>query len=179
MVLPTSLPWKVTNIRIYHDCPLTCIAYTNYSCTQLKVNKASGPNVLPNRVFKELANQLAPVLTIIFQQSIETDTLPEDWYIRNVTPIFKKGDRHKAVNYRSVSLTCVCCKLLEHKVCSHIHAHLDRYNILTPMQYGFRKRYSCESRLIITLHYLVSYFDKNITVDVATLDLSKAFDTVP
>jgi len=83
------------------------------------------------------------------------------------------------VNYRPVSLTCVCCKLLEHIVCSHIHAHLDKYNILTPMQHGFRKRHSCESQLIITLHDLMSYFDKKITVDVAILDLSKAFDTVP
>ena len=83
------------------------------------------------------------------------------------------------MNYRPVSLTCVCCKLLEHIVCSHIHDHLDKYNILTPMQHGFRKRHSCESQLIITLHDLMSYFDKKITVDVAILDLSKAFDTVP
>jgi hypothetical protein len=101
--------------------------------TQLKVSKASGPDGLPNRVLKELANQLAPVLTILFQQSIETNILPEDWRNANVTPIFKKGDRYKAVNYRPVSLTCVCCKLLEHIVCSHIHAHLDKYNILTHM----------------------------------------------
>jgi len=59
--------------------------------TQLKVSKASGPDGLPNRVLKELANQLAPVLTILFQQSIEINTLPEDWRNANVTPIFKKG----------------------------------------------------------------------------------------
>ena len=96
-----------------------------------------------------------------------------------MTLIFKKGDRRKVVHYRPVSITSVCCKLLEHIVCSHIHAHLDKYNILTPMQHGFRKRHSCESQLIITLHDLMSYFDKKITVDVAILDLSKAFDTVP
>ena len=87
----------------------------------------------------------------------------------------QEGDGHN----RPVSITCVCCKLLEHIVCSHIHDHLDKYNILTPMQHGFRKRHSCESQLIITLHDLMSYLDKKITVDVAILDLSKAFDTVP
>jgi len=94
-----------------------------------------------------------------------------------VTPIFKKGDRHKPVNYRPVSLTGVCWKLLKHMVCSIIHAHLDRYNILTPMQHGFRKSHSCESRLLITLHDLMSHFDQKIIVDVAILYLSKAFDT--
>jgi len=125
-----------------------------------------------------LANQLAPVLIIIFQQWIETNTLPEDWRNASVRPIFKMGDCHKAVNYRPVSITCFCCKLLEHIVCSHIHAHLDKYNILTAMQHGFRKCHSCEAQLLITLHDRISYFVKKITVEVAILDLSKAFDTV-
>ena len=131
-----------------------------------------------DKVTLHTSSQAGTSVYILFQQSIETNTLSDDWRNANVTPIFKKGDRYKAVNYRPVSLTCVCCKLLEHIVCSHIHAHLDKY-ILTPMQHGFRKRHSCESQLIITLHDLMSYFDKKITVDVAILDLSKAFDTVP
>ena len=31
----------------------------------------------------------------------------------NVTPIFKKRARHSPANYRPVSLTSVCCKMLE------------------------------------------------------------------
>ena len=81
---------------------------THKLLTQLKINKASGPDGLPNRVLRELADQLAPVLAAIFQQSLVTHSLPEDWRNANVTPIYKKGDRHKAVNYRPVSLTCVC-----------------------------------------------------------------------
>ena len=152
---------------------------THKLLTQLKINKASGPDGLPNRVLRELADQLAPVLAAIFQQSLVTHSLPEDWRNANVTPIYKKGDRHKAVNYRPVSLTCVCCKLLEHIVCSHIHKHLENHSILSSIQHGFRKRHSCESQLLITLHDLMSYFDQKVTVDVAILDLSKAFDTVP
>ena len=55
-----------------------------------------------------------------------------------------------------------------------MHTH-----ILTPMQHGFRKCHSCESQLLITLHDLMSYFDRMITVDVAILDLTKAFDAIP
>ena len=85
---------------------------THKLLTQLKTNKASGPDGLPNRVLRELADQLAPVLTAIFK-SLVTHSLPEDRRSANVTPIYKKGDSHKAVNYWPVSLTCVCCKLLE------------------------------------------------------------------
>ena len=135
---------------------------THILLTQLQTNKASGPDGLPNRVLRELADQLAPVLAAIFQQSLVTHSLPEDWRNANVTPIYKKWDRHKAVNYRPVSLTCVCCKLLEHIVCSHIQKHLENHSILSSIQNGFRKRHSCESQLLITLHDLMSYFDQKI-----------------
>ncbi len=77
---------------------------------QLKPTKSSRPDALPNRVLRELAPELSPVLTTIFQQSLDTRELPEDWRKANIAPIFKKGDRHLASNYRPVSLTCVCCQ---------------------------------------------------------------------
>ena len=147
--------------------------------TSLKVNKASGPDALPNRILKETAVEIAPAITAIFQQSIATSNLPQDWKNANVSPVFKKGSRHEAVNYRPVSLTCVLCKLLEHIICKHILDHLESYNILTSFQHGFRSGHSCESQLIITLHDLMNNYDRKVQTDVAILDFSKAFDTVP
>ena len=57
--------------------------------------------------------------------------------------------------------------------------HFDRHHILSPLQHGFRRNHSCESQLIITIHDLLQYFDQKTQVDVAILDFSKAFDTVP
>ena len=84
-----------------------------------------------------------------------------------------------ASNYRPVSLTCVSCKLLEHILCSHIRDYLDRHNILSPYQHGFRKKLSCESQILVTTHDLLKRLDKREEVDVAILDFSKAFDVVP
>ena len=53
---------------------------------------------------------------------------------QNVVPIFKKGNKLKAENYKLVSLTCVASKLLEHIVSSSITKHLDSNSILTDMQ---------------------------------------------
>ena len=86
----------------------------------INVNKAAGPDNLPNKLLKTCAEEIAPLLTNIFQLSLNSSVLPFDWKIANVTPIFKKGDKHTASNYRPVSLTSVCCKLLEHIVCRHI-----------------------------------------------------------
>ena len=62
----------------------------------------------------ECASEIARVLSHIFQISINTGELHKDWRNANVSPIFKKGDRH----YIPVSLTCVCYKLLENIHCS-------------------------------------------------------------
>ena len=80
-------------------------------------------------------------------------------------------------NYRPVSLTCVSCKILEHIIVRHFRTHLERHGILTPFNHGFRSKFSCE--LLLTLQDLLTFRDRKIQVDMAILDFSKAFDTVP
>ena len=145
----------------------------------IKPNKASGPDSIPCRILKEAAAELAPVLTDIFNASLSSSTLPQDWKKANVAPVFKKGNSNSAENYRPISLTCVCCKLLEHIVCHSIRGHLDEHNILSIFQHGFRSGHSCDSQLLSTVHDLMSIFDSKCQVDVAVLDFSKAFDVVP
>ena len=92
---------------------------------------------------------------------------------------FKKGSKLQAVNYHPVSLTC---KLFEHIVCKHtcILGHLEEHGILTDFQHGFRTGRSCKTRLITTFHDIASaYNKKGSEIDIAVLDCSKAFDTVP
>ena len=102
-----------------------------------------------------------------------------DWRNANISPVFKKGDRHQAENYRPVSLTSISCKLLEHILCNHILKQFEQYNVLTQRNHGFRSGYSTETQLLVTLQDLFKSFDQNIQVDIAILDFSKAFDTVP
>jgi len=113
--------------------------------------------------------------------SLSTGILPRDWKSANVAPVFKKGNNNLAENYRyrPISLTCVCCKILEHIVCHSIRAHLDNCAILSAFQHGFRSGFSCDSQLLSTVHDLMSIFDRKKQVDVAVLDFSKAFDVVP
>ena len=82
----------------------------------IKPQKAAGPENIPARILREATNNLAQAMTILFQASIDQRTLPDDWKITYVAPIFKKGDRCKAANYHPVSLTCISCKLMEHVI---------------------------------------------------------------
>jgi len=145
----------------------------------LNVHKATGPDNISTRLLKSVAAQIAPSLTTFFQASLNQGRLPGQWKQANVVPIFKKGDRSCAANYRPVSLTSVRCKIMEHILSSSIMKHLEQYDILTDAQHGFRKDRSCETQLILTLHGLARSIENNEQMDVILLDFSKAFDKVP
>ena len=140
--------------------------------------KATGPDMLPPRILKECCEELSPILTIIFNKSLQTGTVSDDWKAANNSAVFKKGQRYDPANYRPVSLTCLCCKILEHIIVSNVMKHVDYYKILSDCQHGFRAR-SCETQPVTLCHDLSSSLDKGIQTDIVVLDFSKAFDRVP
>ena len=73
----------------------------------------------------------------------------------------------------------ISCKILEHIIVKHILNHFDLHKILTKFQHGFRSGLSCETQLLETTNDFLSSLDARERVDVAILDFSKAFDTVP
>ena len=147
--------------------------------SQLEPNKAPGPDGIPPWFLKLGAKQLASPLQDLFQCSINTGEVPQDWKEANIAPIYKKGSRTCAANYRPISLTSVVCKILEHIVHSHVMKHLENHHILSDFQHGFRAKKSTETQLILTIHDISNELNKNNLVDAAVLDFTKAFDTVP
>ena len=141
--------------------------------------KASGPDCIPARILRECADEMAPILTAIFTRSIETGMVPEDWRQANISPVFKKGQRYEAANYRPVTLRSLSCKLIEHVIVNNVMKHLDTHQILTDCQHGFRMRRSCETQLVTLIHELLSALDEGTQTDMVILDFSKAFDCVP
>ena len=143
----------------------------------LNPSKALGPDELHPRVLKELATELGPIFVHLFQQSIDSGEMPKEWTLATISPLFKKGDRSLACNYRPVSLTRVPCKLLEHIVRSNIMAHLDEHKLPSDKQPAFRKWHCCETQLATVINDWAKILDNKGEVDTFPLDLQKAFDT--
>lgn len=123
----------------------------------------------PNIVLKQLTDAIAPGLTAIIQATIDSVALFSDWKSAKVSPTFKKDDRHLSENYPPVSLTAVSCKHLEHIVCKHLKDHLEPNKILTWLNHGFKKDFSCENQLLLASNDLCQHWTKD----------TKAFDTLP
>ena len=141
----------------------------------LNPSKALGPDELHARVLKQLAPELGPIFSHLFQQSIDSGEIPKEWSLANISPVFKKGDRSFACNYLPDAVTCVACKLLEHIVCSNIMAHLDEHKLLSDKQHAFRKWHSYETQLTTVINDWAKILDNQGQVDPFILYFEKSF----
>ena len=91
----------------------------------------------------EAREEIADPRAEIFESSIVTGEVPEDWRVANVVPFFKKGCREKPGNYRPVSLTSVVGKLLEGILRDRIYMHLETQGLIKDSQHGFVSGKSC------------------------------------
>ena len=78
----------------------------------LNVSSAMGLDGLHPRLLRECAEQLSQPLCLVFNLSMQSGLVPDAWRESLVIPIFKGKSRCDPLNYRPVSLTSVCCKLL-------------------------------------------------------------------
>ena len=140
----------------------------------LKVCKSPGPDLLHPRILKELATELAYPLRLLFVKTIKDGKLPKDWKTAEVRPIFKKGCKTSAGNYRPVSLTSVVCKVFEGFIRDSLYNHMVTNNILSINQFGFCKGRSCDTQLLTTIHDWFQHLDNNIPVDAIYLDFKKS-----
>ena len=146
---------------------------------KLRPDSAPGPDRLWPRVLVSLADVLASPLALVYTKCLGEGTVPPDWKLANVAPIFKKGSKGSVGNYRPVSLTCVLCKVMESILRDAIVLHLDHHNLIRPSQHGFMARKSCLTNLLEYLEELSELVDSGHAVDIVYLDFAKAFDKVP
>ena len=146
---------------------------------KLKIDKSPGPDAVHPRLLKELAEEISPALACIFNASLKSSILPEEWKTAHVTAIFKKGIKKEAKNYRPVSLTCIVCKVLESIIRDHMLDHMKRNNLLNDRQYGFIAGRSTALQLIKVIDEWTEILDSGGELDVIYMDFMKAFDSVP
>ena len=144
----------------------------------LDVNKSGGPDSISSRILKEGVDSFSVGLSIIYSKSLGTSSVPDDWKLANVVPIFKKGSRESVNNYRPVSLTSVVCRILERVIKECTVDFLYRYNLILKTQHGFTKNRSCLTNLLEYLNYVTEMIDQGKPVDIVYLDFAKAFDKV-
>ena len=111
-------------------------------------DKSMGPDGVSGRMIKECKDQLLNPIMDLVETSIRTGTVPREWKRADIVPIYKSGCKMEPLNYRPVSLTSILCKVCEEAIKEKWSEYLERENILSERQFGFRKARSCVSNLM-------------------------------
>jgi hypothetical protein len=61
-----------------------------------------GSDYISPIILKELADETSPLLQLIYTKSLDTGEVLADWRTANVSPVYKKGLKSAAENYRLI-----------------------------------------------------------------------------
>ena len=142
----------------------------------LNPSKAAGPDGIHGKVLKYCARSLAYPLSILFNLSYVIGSIPPDWKLALVVPVFKKGDKKSVENYRPISLTSLVMKAFER--CIKKVLLESCHDMLDTKQHGFLNDRSCETQMIPFIQDLTLSLNDKCRTDIIYFDFAKAFDSV-
>lgn len=145
---------------------------------KLKKTASAGQDTLKPNIIKGIANQISHPFAYIINLVFQNSSVPDELKFANVTPIFKAGNPAELQNYRPISVLPAFSKILERLIHDRLHNFFTEHNVISEHQFGFRKKFSTEMALAVTIDNITSKLDKKQKVIGLFLDLKKAFDTV-
>lgn len=145
---------------------------------KLKNKKAPGVDKIKSETIKEIAQFIITPLTYLINKSFSTGICPEKFKVSIVKPIYKGGDKMEPLNYRPVSLITSITKIFEMALKERILKFLNKHDILSPQQFGFRQGKSTEHAITMLTKEIYKALDNSKPSLCLFLDLAKAFDTI-
>jgi len=146
--------------------------------SSLRNDSAPGLDGINNRTLKSIKNVIVKPLIHIFNLSLSKGIFPKAMKETCVRPLHKGGDKTNATNYRPISLISNISKILEKLVKKRLVNYMEKNNLLSRNQFGFREGRSTEDAVLELSNFVTDKLENNKKCAAVFLDLAKAFDTV-
>ena len=110
--------------------------------------------------------------------SVQTGKYPTKLKISKIIPVFKNDDDLDPSNYRPISLLSVFNRIFEKTMYNRLINFVEKHQLLSDVQYGFRKNHSTHHAVLDIVNTIQSNMDNKLFTCAVLIDLAKAFDTV-
>lgn len=144
----------------------------------LKSQSAPGWDGITTQFLKYAKHLVIPIISHLANVCFKNGEFPLSLKQSIITPVFKSGDKGEVGNYRPISVLPSISKILEKLINNRLIKYLQRFNILSKSQFGFRQGLSTEDAVTALTSLVTENVDKKLKCLTVFLDLRKAFDTV-
>lgn len=144
----------------------------------LRTDSSTGCDGISPSILKSNKKCLIPIITHLCNISLRSGVFPKAFKKALVHPIHKSGDKSDIANYRPISILTTLSKILEKLLNKRLIKFLNKNNIISNNQYGFRAGISTEDAVVGLVDHITMKLDQGLKCVGIFLDLQKAFDTV-
>ena len=127
---------------------------------------------------REIAVDIAVPLTKLYNLSLRTATVPEEWKRSNIILVHKSGPQNSPSNLCPIFVVSIIAKILEKFVAAQLEMYFETNQLLIPYQEVYCHGRSTEQILLFVTDLIVHALDDHKVVCSAFLDLRKAFDSL-
>lgn len=145
---------------------------------KLRTGVATGADGISARIIKDSKETILPIMTALVNLSFRTSTFPESMKAATIKCLHKKNSTDEPANYRPLSILPVLSKIFERAAVDQMVQFLEANNLISRNQHAYRKGHSTITSLAEVTNHVYKEIDKGLIVGMASLDLSKAFDSI-
>ncbi len=147
--------------------------------TKIRKGKAPGPDQIAPDFLVHLPDTARTTLLKLYNHIWKESHIPTQWKTGIIVPILKNGkDKKLAASYRPITLTSAVCKLMERMIANRLNWFLEKENLLSNCQSGFRQRRSTIDPIMRLQDTIVRQFGNKDKVLSVYVDFEKAYDMV-
>ena len=145
---------------------------------RIRIDVAIGNDEINARLLKDSKHTIAESLMKLVNLSFTKSVFPDAMKSAIIKPLHKKGSTEEASNYRPISILPIVSKIFERAATNQIVMYLEENNKLNKTQHAYRKKHSTQTCLMEITDYIYREREKGSIIGIASLDLSKAFDSI-
>jgi hypothetical protein len=162
--------------------PMPELTVEEIQCCLLKTKpwRAVGEDGLPAGVWRQVWPAVGESVRRLFQTSLDTGTLPQQWRTATTIPLKKpnKDDYTQSKAWRPVSLLSTLGKLLETVVAERISFAVETHGLLPTNHFGARKQRSAEQALLLLRERIYTAWRSRKVMSLVSFDVNGAYDGV-